>query len=277
MVNFIERLRAAQERNQSRLCIGLDPDPEKIPIRTSGGQPNLLEWGLTIVDATAEFGCTFKPNLAFWCAVGAHDQLIAVIHYIQNKYHLPVTADGKRNDIGNTARLYAKEVFDFYNGDAATVNPYLGWDGIEPFVEYDRATRGVFALCRTSNKSAPEFQGNGSEIPPTSHQPLYLQVAQKTAEWRKKYPNLGLVVGATYPAELKAVRHIVGLDCPILIPGVGKQGADVKATLAANAGGLAVINSSSAIIHASTGADFAEAAAVKARETRDLINECWEG
>lgn len=271
---FIDELRAAQKLNNSRLCVGLDPDPEKIP-KVDDVPVSLEEWGKAIVDATAPFACCFKPNLAFWCAQGAHDELCKVIQYIHGR-GLPVIVDGKRNDIGNTARLYAEEVFGFYSGDATTVNPYLGWDGIGPFADYDNSQRGVFVLCRTSNKSAPEFQGS-SDQSFTSHELVYVQVAQKVAEWRAEHPNLGLVVGATYPDELKLVRRTVGPDCPILIPGVGKQGGDVAATLVANGGGLAVINSSSAIIHASSGDDFAEQARAKACETCDLINQYWEG
>ncbi|OGY52184.1 MAG: orotidine 5'-phosphate decarboxylase [Candidatus Buchananbacteria bacterium RIFCSPHIGHO2_02_FULL_56_16] len=276
-MSFIEDLRSAQERNNSRLCVGLDPDPGKLP--GSHVEPIDLQmqdfqvWGKVIVDATAPFACCFKPNLAFWCASGAYDELQTVIAHIHNK-GLPVIVDGKRNDIGNTARLYAEEVFGFYDGDAATINPYLGWDGIGPFADYADSSRGVFVLCRTSNKSAPEFQGVSSELTP-----LYRSVAAKVADWRNmRYLNLGLVVGATFPADLMMVRGLVGWDCPILIPGVGKQGGDVAATLKANGGGLAVINSSSAIIFASSDpANFAQAAADKASETRDLINQYWEG
>ncbi len=267
---FVERLQMIQQQQGSWVCVGIDPDPEKLPFNIPATPEGFLNFSRQIVEATAPFVCIFKPNQGFWAAIGAEEELAQLIHYIQEKYGLLVILDAKRNDIGNSAKMYAMEAFGRYGADAVTVNPYLGTDGVVPFTEH--VYRGVFILCRTSNKSAVEFQGQKVMLP-DAPSPLYLKVAGEAVKWNQGFDNVGLVVGATYPGELQEVRSIVGPAMPILIPGIGKQGGDLEKTLAANGRGLAVVNSSREIIYASREEDFAAAAARKAQELRDQINQ----
>jgi orotidine-5'-phosphate decarboxylase len=264
-MSFIEKLLAASRKNNSLLCVGLDPDPSRMPIS------DVAEFNKGIIDATADLVCAYKPNFGFYEALGM-DGLRALESTLECvPPDVPVIADAKRGDIGNTARAYARAIFDVWRFDAVTVNPYLGGDSLEPFLEYD--DRGVFVLCRTSNQGARDFQDLVSSDADGEGRPLFLAVAQRANEWNKR-GNVGLVVGATYPEELKQVREIC-TDMPILIPGVGAQGGDLAAAIRFGTdatGNRAIINSSRGIIYAGEGNDFADASRRAALALRDDIN-----
>jgi orotidine-5'-phosphate decarboxylase len=262
-VGFFDKLEQAARRNGSLLCVGLDPDPALMPV------DDVASFNRAVIEATSEFVCAYKPNLAFYEALGERgyaalrDTLAAIPDEI------PVVGDAKRGDIGNTAKAYARALFDEIGFDAATVNPYLGGDAVEPFLE--REEKAAFILCRTSNPGARDFQdlavSNGD-----ASRPLFEVVAEAAARWNRR-GNVGLVVGATYPEELRRVRQL----CPemtFLVPGVGAQGGDVAAVMAngldARGGGL-VINVSRQVLYASKGRDFAQAAGEAARKLRDEI------
>jgi len=264
-VNFIEKLTKASQKNKSLLCIGLDPDPERMPDKVS-----IFEFNKAIVEATADLVCAYKLNLAFYEALGNEglDALKQTVNCIPDE--IPAIGDAKRGDIGNTARAYARSIFDNFNFDATTVNPYLGFDSVEPFIQYRE--RGVFILCRTSNAGAGDFQDLHAELD-GSYRPLFEIVALKVSQWNK-YGNLGLVIGATYPEELKLIRQSHP-DMPLLIPGIGAQGGDLASAVrygVDSRGERAIINSSRQIIYASPGKDFAQAARRAATELREQIN-----
>ena len=263
-MNFTEKLLTASRRNKSLLCVGLDPDPKLMPDKVG-----IFEFNQAIIDATSDLVCAYKPNLAFYEALGSEglDALKRTIKYIPED--IPVIGDAKRGDIGNTAKAYAKTIFSNFNFDAATVNPYLGFDSIEPFIQY--RDKGVFILCRTSNAGAVDFQSLRCQVE-NGHRPLFEIVALKAKQWNI-YGNIGLVVGATYPEELRLIRQIHP-DMPLLIPGIGAQGGDLASTVRYGVdaqGEKAIINSSRQIIYASREKDFAEAARQVASELRDQI------
>ena len=270
-MKFTEMLSGAWAKNNSLLCVGLDPDPAKFPAHLNG---DIFRFCAEIADATADLACAFKPQIAYFAARRAEDQLEALIAHIHEKHPgIPVILDAKRGDIGSTAEQYAVEAFERYQADAVTVNPYMGRDSVEPWLAY--ADKGVILLCRTSNPGGSDlqFQKVGAD-----GMALYELVAAKVArEWNpnNKYAGqLGLVVGATFPGEIARVREIVG-DLPLLVPGIGAQGGDIEATVkagrTADGTGL-MINSSRAILYAGKGEDFAAAARRVALETRDAIN-----
>lgn len=266
---FIGRLYAAARRHQSLLCVGLDPEPERIPAHIRALPRPLFEFNRRIIDATAGFACCFKPQFAHYAALGAEDELLATIAHIHQQHPgLPVILDSKRGDIGSTAAKYAQESFGRYGADAVTVNPYLGFDSVEPFLAWK--DRGVILLCRTSNPGARDFQDLACD-----GQPLYMHVASRVATQWNAGGQCMLVIGATYPQELAAVRAVVG-DLPFLVPGVGAQGGDVAAAVRAGrtADGFGlVLNSSRGIIYAGDGEGFADAAGAAARRLRDEINQ----
>ena len=269
-MTFMQALRARWNDANTLVCVGLDPEPAKFPAPFAGDPDAVFNFCRAIVDATAEFACSFKPQIAHFAALGAEDALARLIAHIHAKHPgIPVILDSKRGDIGSTAQHYAAEAFDRYKADAVTANPYLGRDSVQPFL--DRADRGVVILCRTSNPGAGDLQDLL-----VAGQPLYQHVAAKVANEWNTHGNCMLVVGATWPEQLKQVREIVG-DVPFLVPGVGAQGGDVEAVVrnakAADGTGL-VISSSRAILYASPGEDFAQAAAVATRALRDQINAC---
>ncbi len=264
-MNFIEKLIAASRKNKSLLCVGLDPDPGLMPEKVG-----VLEFNRAIIDATADLVCAYKLNLAFYEALDDEglDALKRTIKYIPDD--IPVIGDAKRGDIGNTARAYAKAIFDNLTFDATTVNPYLGFDSVEPFIQY--RDKGVFILCRTSNVSAVDLQSLRCEAE-SGYRPLFEIVALKASQWNK-HGNIGLVVGATYPEELRLIRQIYP-DMPILIPGIGAQGGDLASAVRYGVNGQgekAIINSSRQIIYASREGDFAEAARRAATELREQMN-----
>ena len=258
---FPEKLRAAIRRNSSFLCIGLDPDPELMP------HPHISSFLQEIVEATKDLACAYKPNLAFFEALGTGGMQTLLESLRSVPAHIPVIADAKRGDIGNTARFYARALFEAMGFDAATVNPYGGHDAVEPFLEY--FDRGVLVWCRSSNPGAADLQ----DLTLADGRPLYEAVAEKAREWNVN-GNVGLVVGATWPEELARVRAICP-DQTILIPGVGSQGGDLAASLAAaldSDGGGVIVSASRQVLYASSGDDFAKAAGRAARELRDQIN-----
>ena len=262
-VSFLGKLNRRWRDTGSMLCVGLDPDVARLPGAMAGRVGAIAEFCIAIVDATAPYVCAFKPQIAYFSAFGAESQLQRVCDHIKDSYpEIPLILDAKRGDIGDTAKLYAREAFERYGADAVTVNPYLGTDSLEPFLS--TPGRGVIVLCRTSNAGSGTFQSQHID-----GRPLYEHVAQRAAdEWSKK-GEVGLVVGATYPDELARVRAIVG-DMPLLVPGVGAQGGDAATVLrvgrASDGFGL-IINSSRAVLYASSGDDFASAAAEAARTT----------
>ena len=265
---FVAGLYAAAARNNSLVCVGLDPEPEKLPAHILALPQPIFEFNRRIIDATADYACCYKPQFAHYAALGCEDELTATIRYIHEQHPgLPVILDSKRGDIGSTAAKYAQESFGRYGADAVTVNPYLGFDSIEPYLKWQ--DRGVIILCRTSNPGARDFQDLES-----GGKRLYRHVAERVARDWNAGGNCMLVIGATYPEELAEIRAVVG-DLPFLVPGVGAQGGDVAAAVRAGrtADGLGmVLNSSRGIIYAGSGADFADAARAATRALRDEIN-----
>lgn len=269
-MKFVERLKRAWASRQSLLCVGLDPDTARLPQHLAGATHPLFEFGRAIVDATADLACAFKPQIAYYAAARAEVELEMTIAHIRLRHpEVPVILDAKRGDIGSTAEMYAREAFERYQADAVTVNPYLGFDSLAPFLSH--ADKGVIVLCRTSNPGARDVQDLEAD-----GRKLYQIIAEKAArEWNGN-ANVLLVVGATYPEELREIRAIVG-DMPLLVPGVGAQGGDVAAVIrngaTADGTGL-VISSSRAVLYAGGGRDFAQAARAAALKLRDEINLC---
>ena len=268
-MNFKEKLLKIARKNNSLLCVGLDVDKGKMPkFLFEKNKGPYFEFNKSIINATKELVCAYKLNMAFYEVLGKEgfDLLEKTIEYIPK--NIVIILDGKRNDIGNTARKYAQSLFETLNADAATVNPYLGFDGIKPFVEYKN--KCSFILCRTSNSSARDFQDIESK-----NIPLYQTVANKIRDWTS-YGNCGAVVGATYPDELKMIRGILGDDIPILVPGIGAQGGDVEPTVKNGTnkdGEMAIIVSSRSIIYAGNDEDFAELSKKAAISLREEINK----
>ena len=266
---FLQRLHQRWLSANSLICVGLDPDPLRLPVCLQQ-QPKGLELFLRhMVDATAPYVCAFKPQYAHFAAVQALESLQYIINYIQTHYaDIPVILDAKRGDIGSTASLYAREAFEVYGADAVTVNPYMGEDTIRPFTDYH--DKGVIVLCRTSNAGAAVVQhqclANG--------EPLYRYIAQLCAQRWNSHGNLGLVVGATAPQELAQVRQCVG-DMPILVPGVGAQGGDIAQVVQAGqtSQGLGLmINASRAVLFASQGEQYAQAGAAVVQHLQQAAN-----
>jgi orotidine-5'-phosphate decarboxylase len=261
-MKFVDKLLSAGRRNKSLLCIGLDPDVTLMP------KAGIFDFNKAIIDATADLACAYKPNLAFYEALGIDGLKVLqkTIEHIPD--FIPVIGDGKRGDIGNTARAYAKALFETFGFDAATVNPYLGYDSVQPFLEYE--DKGIFILCRTSNPGAVDFQS----LIDVQGTPLYEAVARKAREW-DIHGNIGLVVGATYPDELKAIRQLCP-EMPLLIPGIGAQGGDLTSAVKNGIdarGEKAIIAVSRQVLYASKGKDFAQAARQSAQGIRDDINK----
>ena len=268
-MRFTDKLRARWKTTNSLVCVGLDPDPAKFPETFADDEDALFSFCRDIADATAEYACAFKPQIAYFAAHnGGEAALQRLMAHIDAEHpDVPVILDAKRGDIGSTAEQYAVEAFDRFGADAVTLNPYMGRDSAQPFLQ--RGDRGCVFLCHTSNPGARDFQ----ELD-VGGEPLYQRIARTIAnEWNAD-GNCALVVGATFPEELRVIRGIVG-DMPLLIPGVGAQGGDVEAVVknghSADGAGL-MINSSRGILYASMGADYADAAARSARELRDTIN-----
>jgi orotidine-5'-phosphate decarboxylase len=269
-MNFLQKLNNAVDKSNSLLCVGLDPQMDKLPEHIKRQKYPFFEFNKAIIDTTYELVCAYKPNSAFYEALGPNGilQLKMTSEYIQKKYlEIPVILDAKRGDIGSTNNGYVKFVFEYLNVDAVTLHPYLGKESLKPFLNLKE--RGIIILCKTSNPGSGEFQNTTVD-----GEPLYMRVAKLVSgEWNE-YNNCLLVVGATYPSELKEIRRIAP-HMVFLIPGIGAQGGKVSDVmehgLDENKRGL-IINSSRSILYASTGKDFAEAARAEAKKLRDEIN-----
>ena len=274
MTTFAQRLDDACAANRTLVCVGLDPDPSLMPASVA----DTFDFTSAIVDATHDLVCAYKPNWAFYEALGL-DGLRAlektVRHIRDVAPNVVLIADAKRGDIGNTSAAYAHALFDVWGFDAATVNPYLGSDALEPFLDFQ--DKGVFILCRTSNPGAGDFQDLQVARGGAQPLPLYHQVALRAREWNV-HGNVGLVLGATYPSELAQVRELCP-DLPFLVPGIGSQAGDLEQSVRSGTdarGRRAIINSSRGVIYASKGKDFAEAARSAAKSLRDSINGVLE-
>jgi orotidine-5'-phosphate decarboxylase len=266
-VTFGAKLRAAWAASQSLLCVGLDPDPARLPAGVEGAPDAIERFCCAIVDATADLVCAFKPQIAHFSALRAEAALEAVCAHIRDRHpNVPIILDAKRGDIGSTAEFYARELFGRYGADAATCNPYLGSDAVAPLL----ARGAVFAICRTSNPGAGELQD--LDVGGT---PLYVRVAEMVTTRWSELGECGLVVGATYPEQLRTVRAIAG-ELPILVPGVGAQGGDLAASVSAGTtpdGTGLLVSSSREILYASAGEDFATAARAVALRTATAISD----
>jgi len=277
-MTFLAQLSNAERENRSMLCVGLDPDPAKFPLHWRADATKIFDFCASIVDATADLVIAFKPQIAYFAAHRAEDQLERLIaHMRQTAPQVPVILDAKRGDIGNTAEQYAIEAFERYGADAVTLSPFMGWDSVQPYLKYHG--KGAFLLCRTSNPGGDDLQSQRlADVP---GQPALFEhiAALANGPWNQ-FGQLGLVVGATYPGEIERVRALA--PClPLLIPGVGAQGGDAVATVRAGWRGSAlqthapiVVNSSRAVIYASSGPDFAQAARAEALKTRDMLQAC---
>jgi orotidine-5'-phosphate decarboxylase len=265
---FVDKLRRRWAERNTLLCIGLDPDLARFPETFRGRTDAIFAFNRAIIDATADLVCAYKPQIAHYSACGAEDQLVATIEYLRAEHpEIGILLDAKRGDIGSTAEMYAREAFDRYRADAVTVNPYMGFDAIEPFLA--RTDKGVVVLCRTSNSGARTFQGLRID-----GKPLYQRVAEEAVQRWNTHGNVLLVVGATYPRELRELRELAG-DMPFLVPGVGAQGASVLQAVVngqdTRGTGL-LISTSRAVLYASSGANFELAARETALALRDEIN-----
>ena len=267
-MSFTAALVAAQATHASLLCVGLDPEPARFPAPWQDDPARIFDFCAAIVDATRDLVCAFKPQIAYFAAQRAEDQLERLIHHIHaTAPGVPVILDAKRGDIGATAEQYAREAFVRYAADAVTLSPYLGLDSIEPYKRFDG--RGLILLCRTSNPGGDELQAQALVSSQAGGELLYERVARLAAgEWGRG-AELGLVVGATYPREVARVRALAP-SLPLLIPGIGAQGGDAAATVRAGwrPGGPIVVSSSRAVLYASAGGDFAAAARAVALSTR---------
>lgn len=258
-MNFKEKLKKRWNSSNSLVCVGLDPDTSRFPEPFNKTADHIFQFNRAIIDATYDLVCAYKPQIAYFSAEGAEKQLEDTIAYIKTTYpEIPIILDSKRADIGSTAQKYAAEAFDRYRADAVTVNPYLGYDSVAPFTAYK--DKGVIILCRTSNPGAADIQDlefNG--------RPLYKHIAEMICSKWNKHNNCCMVVGATWPSQMREIRDIAG-DMPFLVPGVGAQGGDVKEVVRAgqdkNGAGM-IINSSRGVLYAGSGEDFAQ----KARES----------
>ncbi|MDD2810364.1 orotidine-5'-phosphate decarboxylase [Rhodoferax sp.] len=269
-MKFLDQLRQAERQNGSMLCVGLDPEPTKFPTAMRGDVSKIFDFCASIVDATADLVSAFKPQIAYFAAHRAEDQLERLVaHMRRSAPGVPIILDAKRGDIGSTAEQYAKEAFERYGADAVTLSPFMGFDTIAPYLKYHN--KGAFLLCRTSNPGGDDFQNQRLAGVPGEPR-LYEHIAQLAQGAWNLNGQLGLVVGATYPAEIARVRALAP-SLPLLIPGVGAQGGDAQATVQAGwrQAGPIIVNSSRAVLYASAGADFAQAARQVALTTRDML------
>jgi len=274
-MTFLDMLRAAERQNNSMLCVGLDPEPTKFPDRIKGDSNKIYDFCAAIVDATADVVNSFKPQIAYFAAHRAEGQLELLMEHMRRVApHVPIILDAKRGDIGSTAEQYAIEAFERYGADAVTLSPFMGWDSVAPYLKYHG--KGAFLLCRTSNPGGGDLQNQ--RLASVEGQPLMYEHIAKLAQgaWNLN-GQLGLVVGATYPKEIERVRELAP-TVPLLIPGVGAQGGDAVATVKAGlrvsgdtTTGSIIVNSSRAILYASQGDDFAQAARRVALQTRETL------
>jgi orotidine-5'-phosphate decarboxylase len=276
---FIAKLAAAERANATLLCVGLDPEPSRFPGAWQNDASRVFDFCATIVDATKDLVLAYKPQIAYFAALRAEDQLERLIAHIHRAApEVPVILDAKRGDIGATAEQYAREAFERYEADAVTLSPFMGFDSLEPWLKYE--DKGLFLLCRTSNPGGSDLQAQRlAGADGQAGDRLYEHIARLAqGEWNRN-GQLGLVVGATFPAEIERVRQIAP-TLPLLIPGVGAQGGDAAATVRAGwrgrgeqTSGPVVVNSSRAILYASRGNEFAAAARQAALATRAALAE----
>jgi orotidine-5'-phosphate decarboxylase len=274
-MNFLDMLRAAERENASLLCVGLDPDPARFPAHLRGDASRIFDFCAAVVDATADLVIAFKPQIAYFAAHRAEEQLERLMAHMRCVApRVPVILDAKRGDIGSTAEQYAIEAFERYGADAVTLSPFMGFDSVQPYLKYHG--KGAFLLCRTSNPGGDDLQSQRLSSVPGA--PLLYEHVARLAQgpWNLN-GQLGLVVGATYPAEIERVR-VVAPTLPLLIPGVGAQGGDAVATVRAGwhaqngeTASPIIVNSSRAILYASSADDFAQAARREALRTRDML------
>jgi len=291
-MTFVEKLSRAAEKNKSWLCVGLDPDTSRIPQHLGSGSDAILKFNKAVIESTADLVCAYKPNSAFYESLGADGMRVLSETIKAIPDHIPVIMDFKRGDIGNTAAMYARSAFEYYGADAVTVNPYLGFDSLEPFLKY--RDKGIFILCLTSNQSSADIQKQIiliDEIPSLenispqakaktiaeffkcSSLTVYTHIARLAMQWNDN-GNAGLVVGATSPAELEKIRSLVGNDMPILIPGVGAQGGDLQNAVKSGSnteGNLAIVNVSRGIIYSGGGESFKEDIRQNAKSYKEAI------
>jgi len=280
-MTFLDMLAAAGRHNQSMLCVGLDPEPARFPAAMKGNANKIYDFCAAIVDATADLAIAFKPQIAYFAAHRAEGQLERLMEHMRRVApQVPVILDAKRGDIGSTAEQYALEAFERYGADAVTLSPFMGWDSVAPYLKYEG--KGAFLLCRTSNPGGDDLQNQ--RFASVEGQPLLYEHVARLAQgpWNTN-GQLGLVVGATYPKEIERVRELAP-TLPLLIPGVGAQGGDAVATVKAGlreAGGDVtgpiIVNSSRAILYASSGDDFAAAARTVAMQTRQTLEAAKGG
>jgi orotidine-5'-phosphate decarboxylase len=281
-MTFVDKLADAERSHQSLLCVGLDPEPSRFPADLKGDAGRIYDFCAAIVDATADLVLAFKPQIAYFAAHRAEAQLEKLMDHMRRVApQVPVILDAKRGDIGSTAEQYAIEAFERYGADAVTLSPFMGYDSVEPYLR--RHGKGAFLLCRTSNPGGDDLQNQ--RLATIAGQPLLYEHVASLAQgpWNIN-GQLGLVVGATYPAEIARVRELAP-TLPMLIPGVGAQGGDAVATVRAGlrvaadgrTTGPIVVNSSRAILYAGSGADFASAARREALRTRDVLREAAAG
>ena len=280
-MTFLEQLQGAERQNGSLLCVGLDPEPGKFPASMKGDASKIYDFCAQIVDATADLAISFKPQIAYFAAHRAENQLEKLMAHMRRiAPHVPVILDAKRGDIGATAEQYALEAFERYGADAVTLSPFMGFDSVQPYLKHHG--KGAFLLCRTSNPGGDDLQNQ--RLASVEGQPLLYEHIAKLAQgpWNVN-GQLGLVVGATYPAEIERVRSLAP-TLPLLIPGVGAQGGDAVATIKAGyrqsngaTTGAVIVSSSRAILYASSGDDFTQAARQEAMRTRDLLKAAAQG
>ena len=280
-MTFLEQLQGAERQNGSLLCVGLDPEPSKFPAGLKGDASKIYDFCAKMVDATADLAISFKPQIAYFAAHRAEDQLEKLmVHMRRNAPHVPIILDAKRGDIGATAEQYAIEAFERYGADAVTLSPFMGFDSVQPYLKHHG--KGAFLLCRTSNPGGDDLQNQ--RLASVAGQPLLYEHIAKLAQgpWNLN-GQLGLVVGATYPAEIERVRSLAP-TLPLLIPGVGAQGGDAVATIKAGyrqsqgvTTGAVIVSSSRAILYASSGNDFVQAARHEALRTRDVLRAAAQG
>ena len=274
-MTFLDMLRTAERQNGSMLCVGLDPEPTRFPGSLKGDASKIYDFCAAIVDATADLVIAFKPQIAYFAAHRAEDQLERLMAHMRKAApQVPIILDAKRGDIGSTAEQYAKEAFERYDADCVTLSPFMGFDSIQPYLKYEG--KGAFLLCRTSNPGGDDLQNQ--RLASVPGEPLLYEHIAALAQgpWNLN-GQLGLVVGATYPAEIERVRAVAPV-MPLLIPGVGAQGGDAIATVMAGWRGVAgqttapiIVNSSRAILYASASDDFVARARFEAQKTRDVL------
>jgi orotidine-5'-phosphate decarboxylase len=276
-MNFTDQLQHAQRHNDSMLCVGLDPEPSRFPGSWKGHPDRIYDFCAAIVDATKDLVCAFKPQIAYFAAHRAEDQLERLMAHIKRAApQVPIILDAKRGDIGSTAEQYAREAFERYQADAVTLSPFMGFDSVEPYLRYPG--KGVILLCRTSNPGGSDLQNQRlADVPGQLR--LYEHLAALAQGPWNTNGQVGLVVGATFPEEIARVRELAPA-LPLLIPGVGAQGGDAAATVKAGrrvaadgtVTGAIIVNSSRAVLYASAGDDFASEARRVALDTRQALN-----